>query len=157
MFQRYWRVAVVGLALGFALGVVPFGLLVATGNPDWRAHLTFAEVLRSVSVYGLCGLGVAIASVLGSWVSVWGVDRQLQKAPGARIGAAAVGAAAATLVLGVVVSAVTAVQQGSGSWTMIFIGIATVLALLAGIAAAVLVSIREDRFPPRLSGDTQSF
>lgn len=144
-----------GLGLGFILGVVLSGLLAATGNPDWRAHLTFVDAARSVFFYGFCGVGVAAASASGSWVSVWIVDRRLEKQPGTRIGAASVGAAVGTLVLGAVVSGVTALQ-GSASWTMVLMVIATVLALLAGIAAAVLVSIREDRFPPRLSGEPQS-
>lgn len=152
MFQRYWRVAVIGLGLGFVLGAGLFGLLAATGNPDWRANLTIAEVARSVSFYGTCGVGVAAASVLGSWVSIWVVDRRLQKEPGTRIGAAAVGAIGATLVLGAFVSGTVALLQGTTSWTVLLVVITIVLALLSGIAAAVLVSVREGRFPPQLSG-----
>lgn len=149
MFQRYWRVAVIGLGLGFVLGAGLFAMLAMTGNPDWRAHLTGEEGLRSVTFYGLCGVVVAAASSLGAWASIALTDRALQKGPGARIRAAAVGAAAATIVLGLIVSVTISLADGSAGWMLFLVALSLLLAMLSAFAAAVLVSVREERFPLR--------
>ncbi|WP_232819004.1 hypothetical protein [Homoserinimonas sp. OAct 916] len=103
------------MAFGFTLGAALFGLLVAIGNPDWRSYLTAEEVVRSVAFYGLCGVGVAVASIVGSGISIVAVDRGIQRPPGVRVRASVVGAAAGALVLGVDVSASIALVDGSTS------------------------------------------
>ena len=143
------------MVLGFALGAALFGVLVAAGNPDWRSHLTVEDVVRSVTFYGLCGVGVAAVSIVGGWISVAIIDRRIHKSPGTRVGAAAVGAASGTFVLGVGFTGVTSMLEGSGSWAFVLMAIAVGLALLSGIAAAVLVAVREKLLPMKMSGEWQ--
>lgn len=130
-----------------------FGVFVATGNSGWRTYLTADEIARSVTFSGLCGVSVSAASVLGSWIAVAASDRAIQKSAGYRVRAAAIGAAAGTFVLGGGVSAVTTMLDGSAASAAFLMVSATALALLAGVAAAMLVAVQESRFPPRMSGE----
>ena len=155
MFQRYWRVALIGLGLGCLLGMVLYGLIAVGGNSTWPSYLTFDEVARSFAFYGFCGIVVAVVSEVGSWIAIWRFDRRLQKSPAVRIGAAAGGAALATLALGVVLAVVTTITSGTTAGAALPVTIAAVLALGSAFAAAVLVSVREGRFPPQMSGETR--
>ncbi|TFD04827.1 hypothetical protein E3T25_04745 [Cryobacterium sandaracinum] len=149
MVKRYWRVAVIGLGVGFFLGAALFGMMAVSGNPDWRGYLAVEDVLRSTVSYGLIGLLVAAAAVVGGWASVALFDRRFERRPSMRVSLAAVGAAAGTMLLGSLAGIVDSVQ-GSASWLVVIVGIAFVLAVVAAIAAAVLVSHAE-RHPPSSS------
>lgn len=142
MVKRYWRVAVIGLGVGFLLGAALFGITAVSGNPDWSGYLTVEDVLRSTVSYGLIGLLVAAAAVVGGWASVALFDRRFERRPSMRVSLAAVGAAAGTMLLGSPAGIVDSVQ-GSDSWLVVIVGITVVLAVMAATAAAVLVSYAE--------------
>jgi hypothetical protein len=145
VINRYWRVTVIGLAVGFLLGVAVFGAFLVSGNPDWRADLTVVSILQQSAVYGAIGLIVALAATIGGWVCVALFDRQLQKQPSSRAALAAVGAASGTLVLGLAL-AVVDYASGFTSWS-ILLPIIFVLAIAAAVAAALLVSRAEAHSP----------
>lgn len=142
MVERYWRVSLIGLGVGFFLGAALFGIMAVSGNPDWRGYLTVEDVLRSTVSYGLIGLLVAAAAVFGGWASVALFDRRFERRPSMRVSLAAVGAAAGTMLLGSLAGIVDSVH-GSASWMVVIVGIAFVLAVVAAITAAVLVSYAE--------------
>jgi len=146
MVKRYWRVAVIGLAVGFFLGAALFGIIAASGNPDWRGYLTVEDVLRSTASYGLIGLLVAAAAGVGGWVPIALFDRRFERRPSMRVLFAAVGAAAGTMLLGALAGIAVSVQ-GSTSWMVLIVGIALVLVPVAAITTAALVSYAE-RHPP---------
>lgn len=154
MVKRYWRVAVIGLGVGFLLSSALFGIMAVSGNPDWRGYLTVEDVLRSTVSYGLIGLLVAAAAVAGGWASVALFDRRFERRPSMRVSLAAVGAATGTMLLGAIAGIADSVQ-GSASWSVVIVGIALVLAVVAAIAAAVLVSYAE-RHSPRSSAKAVS-
>ena len=141
MVERYWRIAVVGLGLGLFLGAALFGVLAVSGNSEWRRYLTAEEVLRSTGTFGGVGLLVALAATVGGWAAVALLDRRLEKRPRTRVSMAAAGAAAGTVVLGLL-AGILDMAQGSGYWVgLVFISL--VLALAAATAAALLVSSAE--------------
>jgi len=131
MFRRYWGVLVVGLALGFVLGVLLFVLVLA---PDLGGGRGQARLALS---YGVSGLILAGAACAGGWAAVAMYDRRLERAPRRRVLVAAGGAAAGTGAVGVVAAALGG-GLGQGA-PYIVLGITAVLAVLAAIVAAALI------------------
>ena len=143
MVRRYWRVALIGLGVGFLLGNAVFVTLVVTGSQLFRSRLTVEQVVGSVLGYGLCGTAFALAGVAGAGVAVLIIDRKIRKSPGTRVRAASVGAMTGTFLLGL--GAVMALTGGEPAWTALLSVGAALLAPVAGCAAAVLVYVRELR------------
>lgn len=142
MFQRYWRVAVEGLALSFGAGAAVFAILAMTGNPGWRAYLTFGEVVRGLISYGLVALTIAIAAIVGAWLVVAIADKRLSKPARTRVFAAASGAAGGVMLLSVGL-AVSESLRGNASWGGALAMLGVVLAIVAGLVAAGLASRAE--------------
>jgi Kef-type K+ transport system membrane component KefB len=136
--ERYWRIAVAALPVGFALGAGLFGLFTISGNPEWRAYLSAEEVLRSTGAYGAIGAIVALCSLAGGGAAIALLDRRLSHRPARRILAASVGAGVAVVAVGAAVSAIDGREPA-------FFYLGLLLAVPAGIAAAALVGVAERR------------
>ena len=137
MVHRYWRIALLSPAVGFLLGAVVIGLVYLAGNPWARTHQTLENFVVAVLSVGTIGLVVGIAALLGGFVVVACIDRQLAKSSGTRTALAAVGAAGGVLLLGIVFATVQGVL--AVGWASLIIGLSVALAIAAGVVAAILV------------------
>lgn len=126
----------------FGGGAAVFAILAMTGNPGWRADLTFGEVVRGLISYGCVALLVALAAIVGAWLVVASADRRLAKPARARVFAAASGAAGGVMLLSVGLAVSESLRGNAGSGgALAMLGV--VLAIVAGFVAAGLATRAE--------------
>ena len=146
MVHRYRRTALIAPVIGFLLGAVVFGVL-STGGPLWTwSGATVASVARAAFGFGVVGLAVSLAALIGGIVVVACIDRQLTGSSSSRTLCAAFGAAGGVLVLGIVFATVQGLT--GENWAYLIVCFTVVLAILAGIIAAILVH-RAERLSER--------
>ena len=141
MFRRYRRIALQAPLIGFVISAGLFQFVVLTSAIGRQAQTSVAEVLRSVLTWGLIGVIVAVAALVGGVIAVALADRRLRRAAIIRVSWAGIGAGlavlAASIVLGLVVS--------DSSWSVGYVVFGTIASVVSAITAATLVNRAEQR------------
>ncbi|RLQ81035.1 hypothetical protein D9V28_14900 [Mycetocola zhadangensis] len=127
--------------LGFAISAGLFQFVVLTSAIGWQAQISLAEAFRSILTWGLIGVVVAVAALIGGMTAVALVDRRLQRAAIVRVSWAGVGAGMAVLteciVFGFVVS--------DSGWPLGYVMFGVIAGIVAATTAATLVNRAERR------------
>ncbi|TFD58887.1 hypothetical protein E3T39_10990 [Cryobacterium suzukii] len=144
MIHRYWRIMLIAPVIGFLLGAGVFGVMAMGGNPHTRTGQTIGDVVPAILAYGALGLAVSIAALIGGFVLVGCLDRHLTKSSDTRTVLTALGAAGGVMIVGIVL-AIVQETTGDDSWSYLLLLFSVVLAIVAGIVAAVLVCWAERR------------
>jgi len=140
IIRRYWRIAVFAPVVGFLLAAVV--AVVMTNGGSGETEYRFWFVVRSMANYGVIGLVIGAAALLGGLAAVAVFDRRLVKSVRARTALAAVGATAGVILLSAVIATVLALLD-DGVYAGITITFGVVLGVPAGIVAAVMVLYAE--------------
>jgi 4-hydroxybenzoate polyprenyltransferase len=140
--RRYWRIAVFAPVVGFLIAAAVAVVMTDAGSGETEFRFWF--LVRSMSNYGVVGLVIALAAVLGALSLLAMTDRRLTKSRGARTFRAALGATGGVVLLSVGIAAVL-FATNDGLYAGITIGFGVVLGLPAGIVAAMLVLYADRR------------
>ena len=134
IIRRYWRIAVFAPIVGFLLAAVVAVVMTDAGSGETEFRFWF--VVRSMANYGVIGLIIGAAAMLGGLSTVAIVDRQCTKSRRVRTTAAAFGATGGVLLLSIVVAiALTMLDDG------LYAGITIAFGLAFGAAASVVASV----------------
>ena len=132
--RRYWRIAVFAPAVGFLLAALVAVVMTDAGSGETDFRFWF--VVRSMANYGVIGLVIGAAALLGGLAAMAMADRHLTKSRRLRTTAAAIGAMGGVLLLSAVMAAVLAMMDGG-----LYVGITIVFGLVFGAASSVAAAL----------------
>ena len=134
IIRRYWRIAVFAPIVGFLLAAVVAVVMTDAGSGETEFRFWF--VVRSMANYGVIGLIIGAAAMLGGLSTVAIMDRQLTKSRRMRTTAAAFGAMGGVLLLSIAVAIVlTMLDDG------LYAGLTIAFGLAFGAAASVVAAV----------------
>lgn len=144
MWRRYrssvgWAVLISG-GVGVLCGLAVY----LGGNADYRSQSGWGGIAYWVALGALFGIGTGAAAIVGGAVAIVLRDRSLSRGGSSRVALGVAGASIGSALLWGVLGAVTAATGGAG-YSLIFIGVAAVAALLTAILARTILSRAERR------------